>query len=114
MGYAYRKDDLDTWLEGTAWNKPYWIDVHKRALELNSDGCSGVADWYIWTCHEHDIHYRTHKTLYDDSLTFDEANYILRVRIQQGSNFGVCSPMAWWRWLGVQYLPAARRAWDHI
>ena len=106
------RDALDAWLEDTAWDKPYWIDVHKRALELNSDGCSGVPDWFVWTCHEHDVHYRQHRYLTGDEIDFNTANYILRVRIQQGSWFRQFSPVSWWRWLGVKYLPAAKRAWE--
>lgn len=41
----------------------YWSAVERRALELNTDGCSGLLQWFRRFCWEHDIHYRTHKTL---------------------------------------------------
>ena len=102
-------DELKWWLIETAWDKPYWELVEKRAKELLSDGCTGVPDWYIWTCWEHDIHNRTHKFLCGCELTFKQAAYIIRVRIQQASIFKVFSPLSWLRWVGVLIL--ARGAW---
>ena len=103
--------DLDVWLAETAYYKPYWCDVEKRAKALESDGCSGVPDWFIWTCWEHDIHNRTHKFLCGCSITFKQAAYVFRVRIQQGSYFGRLSPLSWIRWVGILFL--ARKAWEN-
>lgn len=94
-------DDLVQFLEKTAWDKVYWSRIKEKADELGSDGCSGVPDFYRWTCWEHDIHYRTHAFLSGDTIDKATADYIFRVRIQQGSFWGKFSPMSWWRWIGV-------------
>ena len=106
------ENSLDRWLERTAYNKPYWGAVQDLAERLESDGCSGVPDWYAWACLEHDIHYRLHYFLTGSCITKKQADYILRVRIQQSSPFGALSPISWIRWLGVRLIPAAKRAWD--
>lgn len=80
----------------------YWSRVRARAKELNADGCTGVADIYVDSCFEHDIHYRTHATLYGDPLSRADADQILRERIQEFSFLDGFSPMAWWRWAGVR------------
>lgn len=102
---------LDEWLDKTAWNKSYWGDVAIRSAFLRSDGCSGVPDFYRWSCMEHDIHYRTHKMLDGVELTKEIADYIFRRRIQQKSWFCKLSPMSWWRWLAVKHF--GQKAWDH-
>lgn len=101
--------EISKWLEDTAWDKEYWADIKSLAQTLKSDGCTGVPDWMVWTCWEHDIHYRTHRTIDGDYLTRKDADYILRVRIQQSSGFKIFSPISWWRWAGVRVL--ARKAW---
>ena len=103
--------DLDGWLKETAWHKPYWADIHAQAKKLGSDGCTGVPDWFLWSCLEHDVHYRLHKFLSGDDIDKRTADYVLRVRVQQGSYLGAFSPVSWIRWLGVTLLPAAKRAW---
>lgn len=105
-----KTSDIDKWLQNTAWDKMYWSDICNIARNLHSDGCSGVPDWLVWTCWEHDIHYRTHRTIDGDYLTKQQADYIFRHRIQQGSGFGVFSPAAWWRWLGVKLF--GKQAWQ--
>lgn len=87
----------------------YWARVVDRAKELGSDGCSGVPDFYLLGCLEHDVHYRTHKRIDGTSITRSEADAALRSYIQEHSPFGVFSPMAWWRWAAVRLL--GRRAW---
>ena len=104
--------NLDEWLEETAWSKPYWRDIKARATELNSDGCSGVPDWFGWTCLEHDVHYGTHCFLDGRKIDKETADFILRVRVQQGSYLGLFSPVAWIRWFGVRWFPQAQTAWD--
>ena len=37
----------------------YWRLVKAKALELKSDGCTGVTAAFLRCCHQHDIHYRT-------------------------------------------------------
>lgn len=89
----------------------YWDDVRVRAAELGSDGCSGVPDWHLDACLEHDIHYRTHRTLAGDSITKAQADTLFRQRIQADSRLGVFSPMSWWRWAAVAWF--GQKAWDH-
>jgi hypothetical protein len=103
------KKDLAEWLKRTCWSKLYWSDVHARAMEINSDGCSGVPDWLIWTCWEHDIHYRTHKMLDGEAITRAQADYVFRRRIQQCSGWGRLSPVSWWRWVALKLF--GMRAW---
>ena len=105
--------ELKRWLKSTAWDRVYWSLVRERARAIKADGCSGVPDWMVWTCYEHDIHYRYHMTLEGGHIDKAQADYCLRVRIQQGSAMGVLSPVSWWRWAGVRVLPPAQTAWDH-
>lgn len=80
----------------------YWIAVRARARELGSDGCSGVLDFYLDSCLEHDIHYRTHCWLDGTPITRRKADKRFRNVIQSRSWFGSYSPMAWWRWAGLR------------
>lgn len=105
------REGLDEWLAETAWHRRYWVNVKEEAAILGADGCTGVPDWYGWTCLEHDIHYRTHQFTCGCPIDREQADYILRVRIQQASPLGKFSPVSWVRWLGVRLL--AQRAWDH-
>lgn len=106
---------LDKWLDDTSYDKLYWSEVRAKATVLKSDGCSGVPDWLVWTCWEHDIHTRTHKMVDGTEIDFETAAYVFRRRIQQGSplppwmNF--LSPSSWWRWGGVRFSPQSKRAW---
>ena len=100
---------LNQWLTDTAWDRVYWSRVRDRAQELDADGCSGVPDWMVWTCYEHDVHYRTHATLEGRPLTRRQADWCFRVRIQQSSALGAFSPVSWWRWLGTRAF--GRKAW---
>jgi hypothetical protein len=84
------------------WSPAYRELVRRRARELDSDGCSGVPDFYRDACLEHDIHYRTGRTLSGVPLTRAKADAIFRKRIQQMSVLGVLSPVALWRWAGVR------------
>jgi len=92
------------------WTDEYAARVAKRAIELNSDGCSGVLDLYLPSCFEHDVHYRTHHyILVDLEMDRRTADWIFRGRIQELSSFGIFSPVSWWRWLGVRVF--GRSAW---
>ena len=91
-------------------DKEYWKRVAHKAIDLDSDGCTGVPDFYITGCYEHDVHYRTHKTLDGKPITRAESDRQLRQYIQSKSKFGRFSPMAWWRWVGVRLL--AKSAWE--
>ena len=90
---------------------PYWTRIRERASELNADGCSGVPDFYLDACLEHDIHYRTHEWLDGTPIFKSEADARFRRVIQARSLFGLFSPMSWWRWVGVWAF--AKKAWEH-
>lgn len=80
----------------------YWDRVRARARELGSDGCTAVPDFYLDSCLEHDIHYRTHAWLDGSPITRSQADQRFREVIQSRSWFGVASPMSWWRWAGLR------------
>lgn len=101
--------ELFRFLERTAWDHVYWECIERRAKELKSDGCTGTGEWFRASCLEHDIHTRTHKTFFDDPITFQQAAYAIRRRVQQASVLGVFSPVSWVRWLGVEI--GGRIAW---
>lgn len=82
-------------------DKNYWVKVYEVAKELNSDGCTGVRDYYINCCYDHDIAYRTGKTIYGKPISKREADKRFRQCIQSRSKLGVFSPMSWWRWAAV-------------
>ena len=89
------------------WNDEYRALVRAKAKELGSDGCSGVPDFHLDGCYEHDIAYRTGKDLYGNQITRAEADRRFRIYIQKHSllakfRLGFFSPMSWWRWAGVR------------
>ena len=92
-------------------DRAYWRRVKAVAQVLHSDGCSGVPDFYLDVCWEHDIHYRTHQTVEGQALTRRNADALLRAGIQARSSFGRFSPMAWWRWAALRWMGEA--AWEH-
>lgn len=79
----------------------YWDAIRRRAAELASDGCTLVADFYLDACLEHDVHWRTGRTLDGALISTRQANLRFRYVIQNRSPFGRLSPMSWWRWAGV-------------
>lgn len=83
--------------------------VKREAQRLKSDGCSGVPDWYVIACFDHDIMYRTHRDVQQEVVTRQQADQRLRWAIQHESPFGRLSPMSWWRWAAVRL--AGRKAW---
>jgi hypothetical protein len=79
----------------------YWNAVRRRAKELGSDGCTMVLDFYLDACLEHDVHWRTGRTLDGALISIRQSNLRFRYVIQSRSPFGLLSPMSWWRWAGV-------------
>lgn len=92
------KDDTEYWDRVAAWGKK------------NSDGCTGVPDFYVEACWEHDYHYRYAMTLLGDPITFEESNARFRESIQMRSRLRWFSPMSWVRFLGVRAF--GRPLWD--
>ena len=82
-------------------DSPYWAVVRKAAKALKSDGCTGVKDFYVDSCLEHDIHWRTGRTVFGVLITTAQANARFRRVIQSRSRFGRFSPLSWVRWAGV-------------
>ena len=69
----------------------YWEAIRARAKELQSDGCSRVTSMYLDCCLEHDIYYRTGKTLNGKEISREEADKIFRECMQSRSIFKVFS-----------------------
>ena len=82
----------------------YWERVRDKAAELGTDGCTGATGAFLDCCLEHDVHWRTGKTLDGKPITKQEANTRLRACIQSRSIFGFYSPLAWWRWAVVSLV----------
>lgn len=58
--------------------KGYWQRVKEHAAALKGDGCSGSPDFfYRRCCDEHDIAYRTGKTVCGKPITRAEADKAL-------------------------------------
>jgi hypothetical protein len=94
-------------------SETYWGLVKQRARELKSDGCSCVPDFYVEACYEHDVHYRTHETVYGEPISKAEADATLRSRIVSMATKNLSwnpktwgnltgYPMSLWRWAGVR------------
>ena len=84
----------------------YWKWVREIAQDLKSDGCSAIPylsnEFFEDCCFEHDIHYRTGKTIFGDPITRAQADQRLRECIQIRSDLGKLDPLAWWRWAAVR------------
>lgn len=98
------EDSIEDFLETLGYTNPDYFT--KREWELisvyvRSDGCTNVPDFYRNACVEHDFYFRTHHDFEGKVISFMEANKRFRMRIQRLSKFGVCSPLAWWRWAAV-------------
>lgn len=89
----------------------HWERVRQRAAELNSDGCTWVADFFLDCCLEHDIAYRTGCDVDGNPTTRAETDARFRRCIQSRSKLGRFSPMSWWRWAGVRVL--GRKLWHN-
>lgn len=85
----------------------YWALLARWAAVF-SDGCTGVKDYYIRACHEHDYHCLEGRTLFYDPITRREADARFRHVIQMLSPLGRLSPMSWWRWAGVRLFALVR------
>jgi hypothetical protein len=88
----------------------YWETVRRTATTLNSDGCTGVPDLYLDCCYQHDIHYRTHRTLDGQPITKREADRLFRECMQSHSRLGWWAPLSWVRWAAVALL--GKCSWD--
>ena len=92
----------------------YQAWLREKAVELGTDGCSWVTEaFHIW-CLEHDIAYRTRRWpsgLYRGKsipMTYKQADDLLFERIVGDSAFGMLSPIAWVRWIGLRTINRLR------
>lgn len=88
-------------------DEEYWQEVERRALELRTDGCSGLLQWFKRYCYEHDIHYRTHKTLDGMPIGKWKSDAIFAWRHIQDSPIAAGTGII--RWLGL--TAAGWKAW---
>lgn len=79
------------------------------AVDLKSDGCTRVPDFYLDGCFEHDVAYRSGHDPLGQQVTRREADKRFRWYIQVESPFGAFSPMSWWRWAMVRLFGG--KAW---
>jgi len=94
------------------WQDPVYVRrVQIMAEVLKADGCTGVPDFYLNGCLEHDIAYKIHRDHLGRKITKRTADKRFRWYIQHHSPFGMYSPMAWCRWLAVTVF--GHRAWNH-
>lgn len=107
-GYTFPPEPNDALTVDGTWikNVPskdsfYWDHVRTAAAMLQSDGCTGVKDVYVDSCLEHDIHWRTGRTIYGVPITKQQANERFRRVIQSRSKLGRFSPLSWWRFGAV-------------
>jgi hypothetical protein len=78
----------------------YWRCVEQRARALDTDGCSGLLQAYQHYCWEHDIHYRTHETLFREPIGKWKADAIFAWRhLRHGSP--AAAAVGAGRWLGL-------------
>jgi len=87
----------------------YWENVRQAAEALGADGCSGVPEIHRDCCLEHDIHYRTGRTITGATLSRAQADALFLMCMQERSTLGRWSPLAWWRYAAVRWF--ARRHW---
>jgi hypothetical protein len=92
-------------------NEAYWQWVREEAERVGSDGCTGVPDFHLDCCLEHDLAYRSgrdprvaFRNGWDAAPDLERAIADERFKqcIQDESPLGKLSPMAAVRWLGVR------------
>lgn len=87
------------WLDDPT--RPEWEQVRNYGV-AETDGCTGVKDFYVDCCYLHDRAYRTGRGFDGEPISRREADARLRRCIQSRSRFGRLSPMSWWRWSAVR------------
>lgn len=85
-------------------------DVMNIKLYIDSDGCTGVPDFYKEECIKHDFYYRTHHNFKGELISKNQADLLFMQGIQSKSQFGKFSPMALWRYIGVKLFGG--KAWE--
>ena len=86
----------------SAYLSAYWKRVRERADELGVDGCSFGTSARLDCCLEHDIAYRTAKTVDGAPQTKEQADTRFLACLQRHSSLGWWSPLAWLRYWVVK------------
>ncbi len=108
MAKMLRKEYLKRWRDHYGFHATV---VKMKADALHSDGCSGVPDFYIVSCYEHDIAYRTGIGYIDNQpISRKEADIRMKWHVQLCSPFGRFSPMAQWRYWWIRWF--SRKHWQ--
>ena len=105
--------NLQEFIQNLSTSDPYKLtkaDITNIKLYIDSDGCTGVPDFYKEECIKHDFYYRTHHNFKGMLISKEEADLLFMKGIQRKSKFGKLSPMAMWRYLGVRLF--GRKAWE--
>ena len=79
-----------------------YIRTLNQAIE--SDGCTGVKDYYKDCCIIHDLGYRWHIDPWGRKVTRAEVDEAFRLCIQSRSKLGRFSPISWARWSVVRLI----------
>lgn len=118
------------WPYDEAEREIYWPLVKQaaKAMVPPTDGCTGVPDWYVEACWEHDLHYRYGRKLLLLHFVKDEKNQYrlelgekitqhwadtrLKQSIRSLSWLAYLSPVACWRWFGLSKVGLGRSGWE--
>ena len=92
--------------------KRYWTRVKEMAAALHGDGCTASPDlFYRRCCDEHDIHYRTGKTVDGEPITRAQSDKRLFQCMKKAGKTPVLGrfliPLTFWFMVRV----FARNAW---
>jgi len=98
-------------LSSFEWRKLTQADYDRLSDFIESDGCTGVPNFYLNGCILHDFSTRTHRDLDGTPMTEQQTNKRLEEYIWAHSVFGHFSPMAWWRYWALQNF-FENRPWD--
>lgn len=94
------------------WRKLTQEDFDKIDQFIESDGCTGVPDFYRNGCVIHDWWYRTHRNLDGTPITEATADLGLKQYIQSKSPLGRFSIISWWYYKGVRLF--GKKAWTSL
>lgn len=106
------EDSLEWFLQELSTTDPdLFTDADWKLVRsyLRSDGCTGVPNWHVKACWEHDFYFRTHHDFNGHFISFSKSNWRFLKRIQKLSWFGAFDIRSYVRWLGVTLL--GRNAW---
>lgn len=83
----------------------HWERTKQLAAALKGDGCSSAPDlFYRECCDEHDVHYRTGKTIDDQPITRAEADRQLRLCMMEHGQTPIVGRwlLPWVYWTAVR------------